>query len=207
MLLERDTELDQLCRLVADLDLSGGRVVLVRGEAGIGKTALISKFTDEIASEAHVLLGVCDDLLTPQPLGPIWDVDRQESSLLESLSSGDRREIMESLLGLLSRRLRPTVLVFEDMQWADEATLDVTKFLGRRIGRTNGLLVLTYRDGEVDTDHPLRMVIGDLPPQSVERVQLGPLSMEAIAAEARLDQLRNRHHQTRLQIDRTGPST
>jgi ATP/maltotriose-dependent transcriptional regulator MalT len=89
---------------------------------------------------------------------------------------------MEALLDLLSRGLRPTVLVVEDTHWADEATFDVIKYLGRRIGRTNGLLLLTYRDGEVDYDHPLRQVIGDLAPQDLVRIHLGGLSAEAVAA-------------------------
>ncbi len=181
MLPERDAELGRLHRLLGELDPFGGRVVLVRGEAGIGKTALISQFIDETRDEVHVLVGVCDDLLTPQPLGPVWDVARQDPSLVAPLSGGDRRGVMEALLGLLARRLRPTVLVFEDMQWADEATLDVTRFLGRRIGHTNGLLVLSYRDGEIDTDHPLRIVIGELPPQLLERIRLSRLSGETVA--------------------------
>jgi len=88
---------------------------------------------------------------------------------------------MEVLLDLLSRSLRATVLVVEDTHWADEASLDVIKYLGRRIGGANGLLVLTYRDGEVDHDHPLRHVIGDLAPQDLVRIHLGGLSAEAVA--------------------------
>lgn len=185
MFLERDTDLGRLHRLLGDLDSFGGRVVLVRGEAGIGKTALISRFIDEIRGGVHVLVGVCDDLLTPQTLGPVWDVARQDPSVATPLAGGDCRGVMEALLALLSRRLRPTVLVFEDMQWADGATLDVTRFLGRRIGKTNGLLVLSYRDGEIDIDHPLRMVIGELSPQLLERIRLGRLSTQAVADMAR----------------------
>ncbi len=182
MILERDSEMEQLRHLLADLDSSGGRVVLVRGEAGIGKSALISEFISEVEDRVHVLFGECDDLLTPQPLGPIWDVARDEPSISAALTQGDRRAVMEELLALLSRELRPAVLVLEDTQWADEVTLDVIKFLGRRIRRTNGLLVLTYRDGEVDTDHPLRQVIGELSPHNLMRVHLDPLSAEAIAS-------------------------
>lgn len=89
---------------------------------------------------------------------------------------------MEGLLALLSRRERPTVLVLEDMQWADEATLDAITFLGRRILRTNGVVVLTYRDGELDDDHPLRQVIGGLPPQVLVRLTLDRLSADGVAA-------------------------
>lgn len=182
MILERDLELASLSGLVEGLDVTGGHVALLRGEAGIGKSALVDRFAAAEAGRARVLIGGCDDLLTPQPFGPFWDVARHEAPLSSALAAGDGRQVMESLLGLLSRRERPTVLVVEDTQWADEATLDVITFLGRRIARTNGVLVLTYRDGEVDGDHPLRQVIGELPPRSLVRIELRPLSAAAIAA-------------------------
>ncbi|MDK1018149.1 MAG: AAA family ATPase [Actinomycetota bacterium] len=182
MILERGDELAELGQLLNDLHSSGGRVVLVRGEAGIGKSALVAQFMADVDHRAHVHMGTCDDLLTPQPLGPIWDLARQESSLVQPLSDGHRRAVMESVLDLLSRSLRPTVLVLEDTQWADEATLDLIKYLGRRVARTNGILILTYRDGEVDADHPLRQVIGGLPPQNLVRMSLKELSPDAVAS-------------------------
>ena len=181
MILERDAELAELAGLVDETESSGGRVVLVRGEAGIGKSTLVSQFLNDCRGRANTLLGACDDLITPQPLGSIWDIARLDSSLAQPLANGDRRAVMETLLDLLSRK-RPTVLVLEDTQWADEATLDVIKFLGRRIGRANGLLVLTYRDGEVDMEHPLRHVIGELPPQNLVRMSLNQLSAAAVTA-------------------------
>ncbi len=182
MILERDSEMEQLRQLLADLDSSGGRVVLVRGEAGIGKSALISEFITESEERAHVLIGACDDLLTPQALGPFWDVAREQPALARALENGDRPGVLEATLQLLSRSLRPNILVIEDTHWADEATLDAIKYIGRRIDRTNALVLLTYRDGEVDFDHPLRGVIGDLPPHSVVRIQLSGLSLSAVAS-------------------------
>jgi ATP/maltotriose-dependent transcriptional regulator MalT len=73
-------------------------------------------------------------------------------------------------------------MLIEDTQWADEATFDVVSVLGRRIGDTNGLLVLTYRDGEVDFDHPLRSVMGGLPSDRVVRVRLAGLSIEGVSS-------------------------
>jgi hypothetical protein len=182
VILEREEQLATLNLLLDDAASSGGRVVLVRGEAGIGKSALVGSFLDDSRERAHTLLGACDDLITPQPFGPIWDIARQDASLVDPLATGDRRAIMEATLDLLSRSLRPTVLVFEDTQWADEATLDLIKFLGRRIARTNGLLILTYRDVEVDTDHALRQVVGDLPLANLMRMPLSHLSGEAVAS-------------------------
>jgi DNA-binding CsgD family transcriptional regulator/tetratricopeptide (TPR) repeat protein len=182
MLLERDGELGLLADLLAGVESSGGKVVLVRGEAGIGKSSLVREFVDRHGGEAHVYFGSCDDLLTPQPLGPFWDIARDEPSLAGPLKEVDRPGVLRASLDLLSGSLRSNILVIEDTQWADEATLDAIKYVGRRIGRTNGLLLLTYRDGEVDYDHPLRGVIGDLSPDSVVRIQLGGLSSEAVAS-------------------------
>lgn len=181
MLLEREPQLSELVSLVNRLDGSGGSVVLIRGEAGIGKSSLVFEFMARLEEGVHILFGACDDLLTPQTLGAFWDVARDEPAIAELLRDDDRRQIQEALLDLLFRSLRPTILIIEDTQWADEATLDVIKFLGRRIAATNGLMVLTYRDTEIDSDHALRQVIGDLPPTSVVRVQLEPLSADAVA--------------------------
>ena len=182
MILERDEELATLNALVDELESSGGRVVLIRGEAGIGKSALVAEFARLQTDRAHVLRGGSDDLLTPQPLGAFWDIARDAGSVDTPLRGGDRRGVMEAVLDLLSRNLRPTIIVLEDTHWADEATLDAIKFLGRRIARTNGLLILTFRDGEVDADHPLRRVIGELPPQNLVRIQLRPFSEAGIAS-------------------------
>jgi len=181
MILERGESLAALGQLVDDLESSGGRVVLVLGEAGIGKSALVSEFITGVEDQAHVLLGSCDDLFAPQPLGPVWDLARQDSSLTDPLLANDRRGIMESLLVLLNRGLRPTILVIEDIQWADESTLDIIRFLGRRITTTNSLLLLTYRDEAVGPTHRVQRVIGDLPPANIARLHLAHLSVDAVA--------------------------
>ena len=180
-LLERDRELDALTDLLHGVGSSGGKVVLLRGEAGIGKSALVEAFAEQHGDEAHVLVGFCDDLLTPQPLGSFWDIARDEPSLSDPLEEGDRRAVTEALFDLLSRKLRPTVLVLEDTQWADEATLDTIRYLGRRAATLNGLLILTYRDAAVDHEHPLRAVIGSLAPQDVVRIHLDGLSPTAVS--------------------------
>lgn len=179
---ERDAELARLRDLLAATPSSGGRVVLVRGPAGIGKSLLVRTFLDRAAGRARTWCGWCDDLATPQPLAPVHDVARASDAVATAVAHGDRRSVMDALLDLLSHPSRPTVLVFEDTQWADEATLDVITFLGRRIRRANGLLLLTYRDHEVDEGHPLRRVLGDLPPGDTVRMRLAPLSLDAVTA-------------------------
>jgi len=179
--LEREGEISLLEGLFKGLETSGGRIVLVRGEAGIGKTALVREIIDCCTDDAHTLVGACDDLSTARPLGPFWDMARNEPDLLGAVESNDRLAVMKAVVDLTTRSLRPTVMVIEDTQWADEATLDVISFLGRRIGEVNCLLLLTYRDGDVDLNHPLRSVMGRLPADSVVRIRLGGLSLRGVS--------------------------
>ncbi len=183
MLFERDRELSRLHDALADLG-NGGKVALIRGEAGVGKSALVDEFLDGHHNEVHTYVGYCDDLLTPQPLGPFWDLARDEPRLNASLTESDPRGVMETVLDLLSNTLRPNIVVIEDTQWVDDASLDVIKYLGRRIPSTNGLLVLTYRDTEVDLDHPLRTALGAVPVGSTIRLNLSPLSADAVRSLA-----------------------
>ena len=74
-------------------------------------------------------------------------------------------------------------VVVEDIHWADEATLDLLRFLARRIGSLPVLLVATYRDDELAASYPLRTALGDLAVQRcTRRVDLAPLSAAAVAA-------------------------
>lgn len=179
MLMEREQELAQLRELVSAGE-AGGKVVLIRGEAGAGKSSLVRALVDTSAP-AEFRVGYCDDLGTPVPYGPLWDIARSEPDLRRVLDAGDRQHILEAFFDLLTRSLRPTVLIIEDTQWSDEATLDAVKYAGRRIDRAKGILILTYRVGEVDDHHPLRRVIGDLPPTRVVRIEVGGLSPPAVA--------------------------
>jgi DNA-binding CsgD family transcriptional regulator/tetratricopeptide (TPR) repeat protein len=151
-MLERDGALAQL-EAAAE---AGGRVVVVAGEAGIGKTTLVRRF----AEGRRLLWGACDDLTVPQPLGALRDLGVADGpALLDRLGA----------------------CVLEDCHWADEATLDVLAYVGRRIERCGGLLVLTFRDDELALDHPLRRVIASIPPADVVRIPLAPLSRAAVA--------------------------
>lgn len=180
ILIERDEPLQALADLLERARRGRGRVALIRGEAGIGKTSVTRTFVESI-DDAHVLWGGCDDLLAARPLGPVWDMAYGEPSLESALEQDDRQVTFRALLDLISRTISPTVIAIEDVHWADEATLDLIKYIGRRIERTHGLLILTYRDGEVVGDHPLRMALGDLPYGVVERIPLTPLSRQGVA--------------------------
>jgi hypothetical protein len=183
-LLERDDVLQHLDTLLSAASQGSGRAVLIRGEAGIGKTSAVRVFSRSHLDDAHALWGGCDDLLTARPLGPIWDMALDEPVLGDVLRGQDRHEVFAVVLELMARALRPTIVVIEDIHWADEATLDLVKYLGRRIDRTHGLLVLTYRDGEVPGDRPLRVALADVAPSVLDRITLDPLSPSAVSEMA-----------------------
>jgi DNA-binding CsgD family transcriptional regulator/tetratricopeptide (TPR) repeat protein len=178
-LVERDEQLESLTRLLEDARTSGGRVALVGGEAGAGKTSLARAFVAAAPAGVRVLWGVCDALSTPRPLAPFRDMDELAPLLERSVS---RQELLSELLGELNVS---SVMVVEDAHWIDEATLDVLRFVGRRIERSRSLVLVTYRDDELGQAHGLRVLLGDLAtaPGCV-RVPVPPLSRAGVAALA-----------------------
>ena len=158
-----------------------GRVALVYGEAGIGKTSLVEHFLEENKKSWRILQGACDSLFTPRPLGPLHDIALQTGGQLLSLldSESNRTAIFSACLAALQQQA--TILVIEDVHWADEATLDLLKYLGRRIRQLPCLMILTYRDDEIAADHPLRILLGDLASfHALHRIPVSPLSKEAV---------------------------
>jgi predicted ATPase len=135
-LLERSSLLEGLSGVLA-ATAAGGRVVLLAGEAGIGESVLIKRFTERHSAAARFLLGACDPLLTPRALGPLHDVARQTGGRLAALlaARSPREQLFAALLDELDQPA-PQVVVVEDAHWADEATLDLLVFLGRRMERT-----------------------------------------------------------------------
>jgi DNA-binding CsgD family transcriptional regulator len=157
-----------------------GRVVLLAGEAGIGKTSVLRALAQGHAASptlpGPVWWGACDALDTPHPLAPLLDMAREAAPPFAAALAGPRPALFEAVLEALRSAPRPVLMVVEDAHWADEATLDLLKFLGRRMTRTRALLVVSYRDDEVTASHPLRRVIGELPPDALTRVPLARLT-------------------------------
>ena len=182
-LLERDEQLRHLHSHLTHAASGRGAMVFIGGEAGIGKSALVRRFCDDAARAARVLVGACDAMQTPRPLGPLLDMAPGLGPTFQALleDDGARQRVFAHLLDAL--RARPTVAVFEDVHWADDATLDLLRFLGRRLGDTCALVIATYRRDELGPlRHPLRAVLGDLAgAPAVSRMSLVPLSPEAVA--------------------------
>jgi DNA-binding CsgD family transcriptional regulator/tetratricopeptide (TPR) repeat protein len=183
-LLERSEEFtalgDALEKVVSS---SRGRLVFVGGEAGVGKTALLRRFCEEHRQTARVLWGACDSLFTPRPLGPFLDIAHTTGGDLEQdLASGAKpHEVAAALIRELGMRA-PTILVLDDLHWADEATLDVLRLLGRRMAAVPALVLASYRDDELDRIHPFRVVLGELATgEAVSRLKTEPLSPTAVA--------------------------
>jgi DNA-binding CsgD family transcriptional regulator/tetratricopeptide (TPR) repeat protein len=178
---------DALAALAAARDAAAGgdgRVVLVVGEPGIGKTALVTRFVDDLDADARSLVGACDDLTIPRPLGPIRDLAGNVSRRFEDAVAHDApaHEIQQLLVAELELAPAPTVLVLEDVHWADDATLDTITVLGRRIASLPALVVLTCRGGEVPPS--LRAALAAIRPDSSNFIELLPLSQRAVASLA-----------------------
>ena len=185
-LLEREASLASLTQYAADARQGTGRLVLIGGEAGVGKSALVEQLEHDL-TDARWSWGACDGLFTPRPLGPLFDLAAQlGGELLERSDAGAARdELFSALLRQVSQPAQLSVVVIEDMHWADEATVDLLRFLGRRIRDAPVLLLATYRDDELVAGDPLRVALGDLATQrSTRRINVAPLSAGAVAALA-----------------------
>ena len=191
-LIEREKVLAAL-RLVTD-DVragGGGRLVLVTGEAGAGKTAVVRELAETLPPDQPVLWGSCDSLRTARAFGPVVELagGRSGSAARAIAEGAPREEIFDLVLELLgagtsTSASTATVAVVEDAHWADEATLDLLSFLGRRLARTRAALIVTYRADEVTPSHPLFVVLGDLATTQPVRLPVEPLSVDGVAALA-----------------------
>ena len=167
-LVEREAELDALSEYL-DESRGGGALVLVAGEAGAGKSALVSRFLADLT--VPVAAGCCDGVSTPRPLGPVIEIAAQ----LEVDASLPRDDLFAAILGAVKRTL--TVVLIEDVHWADDATADFLLYVARRLDQVPTLLIATYRDEEIGSDLPLTRLVGELGRLSgTRRVPVHPLS-------------------------------
>jgi DNA-binding CsgD family transcriptional regulator/tetratricopeptide (TPR) repeat protein len=181
-LLERQPQLGALHEYVADLRSRDGRLVLISGEAGVGKSTLIDELEHEAPSDLRWYVGACDGLFTPRALGPLRDIAVQVGEELTSLVAPgvQREDLFAAFLDHL-REVGPVVVVIEDVHWADEATLDLLRYVGRRLRKVPALLLVSYRDDGVSANDALRIALGELATlRATRRVSVPPLTRPAV---------------------------
>jgi DNA-binding CsgD family transcriptional regulator len=180
VLVERAGELVRLDGILREVQTGGrGRLVLISGEAGIGKSALARAFCARWPA-VRALWGGCDALATPRALGPFVDIARAAGGELAAVleKAPTAAGVAAALIEEVDREF--AVVVLEDLHWSDEATLDALRLLTRRIESTGMLLVVTHRDDELHRSHPLRVALGDLTVRSVHRLGLSGLSRAGV---------------------------
>src|SRR4051812_8173270 len=179
-LLEREHQLAALGDYAAEAASGHGRLVLVTGEAGIGKTSLVDTFR-AAHPELRWLWAACDGGFTPRPLAPLHELAAQAGGRLGELSTNDadRNQLFAEFLSVLGAA--PTTgIVLEDLHWADEATLDWLSHVSRRLGNLPALVLATFRDDEPD-DGLLADVMGRLATHgSTRRLAVPPLTRGAV---------------------------
>ena len=188
-LVERDEPLAMLRRSLGEE--ARGRIVLIRGEAGIGKTALLKAFVEDCPSDVDVAWGDCDGVSTPQPYGPFEDMADALGAEFRGLldANASRGEVGRWLLKWMAAGPR-RVLVIEDVHWADQATLDLLAFLARRIESLPVLLLISLRDGDGRAPSVDRILGGVASLPVLRQLPLEPLSrpgVERLASDTGVD--------------------
>ena len=182
--LERDAELGRLERCFERVASSGsGIVAFIGGEAGVGKTTLARELCDRRTQGERILQGGCEPLLAPRPFGPFIDLAEAIGGEFAGLidEGAKPHAVAGALLHELKESDTPSLIVLEDLHWADEATLDVVRLAARRLAGVGVMMLVTYRNDQLGPWHPLRTLIGELgASQTIVRMSLMPLSLEAV---------------------------
>lgn len=187
-LLERGQELEALRRSFDGAKNGFGGTVMVCGSAGVGKTSLVRTFVSSLESDEtlQLLWGGCDDLIAPRPFGPFLDMVHATGLLPDELAASPNREdLLVNMQGILDRPSRPAVVVVEDAQWADDASIDVMRYLARRLESLHAMMIVTSRDDEGGGNRAVRGLLTGSSSSAPVRLDLGPLSPEAVATLGR----------------------
>ncbi|TDE08736.1 helix-turn-helix transcriptional regulator [Jiangella asiatica] len=206
----------QLAELRAALaSAAGGATVTVvlGGEAGVGKTRLVTEFADDaVRRGARVIVGQCVDIGAASPYAPVAGALRElagqvgTARLLEvagpgrgalagllpelGIDAGDapgsQGRLFEAVTGLLEQVAadQPLVLVVEDLHWADQSTRQLLQFVVRALTTARVLLVGTYRSDEMGRKHPLRTMLAELERvRTVHRIELPRLTANEVGEQ------------------------
>ncbi len=179
-LVERVEHITQCLSLTEHVVAGGSAVGLVHGEAGVGKTALLNAVTLRIPDTVRVWRGSCEDLHTANPFGALREAFHDAGpEALTAIGWGEVPQVIAAITTQLGDR-RPTALIIDDVHWADEATLDVLGYLARRLSEYRLLLLMSYPDDEVRSDHPLNRVLAAAAGERIMRIRLAPFSRAAV---------------------------
>jgi DNA-binding CsgD family transcriptional regulator/energy-coupling factor transporter ATP-binding protein EcfA2 len=184
-ILERESQLDTLHQLIHHAAEGTGQVIFIAAESGGGKSTLIEHFAQSTSEYTRTVVVRCDGLKMPGPFGTLADFAGAFGPDVEAaLTQLDSRDsVFRAILSTLRNTRTTTILVIEDAHWSDQASLELIRFLGRRISTIPALFVITYREDSLDPYHPLRSVLGDLVTEpACTRMTLPPLSLEAVSA-------------------------
>lgn len=183
---ERDAPKRQLREAFDQARQGEGQCALILGEAGIGKTTLLRAFLDDLPAGPRVLRGACEDLAIAEPLGPLWDLAREAGWRLDGdlALPGGRLAVFSEALSSISEHEEPTLILVEDLHWADVATVDFLRFLARRLDGRRLLLVLTARSDDQRGRANIRQALAGVSPDRISRIELRRLSQEAVASMA-----------------------
>src|SRR5215469_9227361 len=178
VLVEREGFLASVEQLLDEALGGSSRLVFLGGEAGVGKTTLAAALA-EAASGPLARRGSCDSVTTAEPLGPILDALPELAEIVDRDAGMSRLRLFQKIRGVLAES--PMLLVVEDVHWADEATLDILRFLGRRLDGAEVMILATFRSEGLSRDQPLTVVLGDLATlPGIIRMQLPPLSAAGV---------------------------
>lgn len=179
-LLERERELDVLRDTLREVRDGLGAGIALAGDSGTGKSSVIAAAVGD-AEGLRILRGQCDPLATPRPLGPLRDLGMSDLVARAGTDDVHLSETAHAVLAALATE--PTVLVVEDLHWADAASVDVLRYLARRVETVPLVVLITYRDMEVGARHPARPLLGDFATlDGLRTVHLRPLSVDAVAS-------------------------
>lgn len=182
-LIERESAFAALTECAERAQAGHGSVALVVGEAGAGKTSFVNAFVSRRPDDVRLLWGNCDPLPTPRPLGPIVDVsaDLSERTRAVLADAEHAYDMFDAVFDDL--RSAPSILVIDDLHWADQGTVDLLRFVLRRVQRSSSLLILTARGDEVDVDSHVQQLLGDISRSpAATSIPLPPLSVAAVTA-------------------------
>jgi DNA-binding CsgD family transcriptional regulator len=182
-LFEREPLLAQMGERLRLVHAGQGQILLLSGEAGVGKSTLAHEFVLRQGKTCDVLWGTCDSLFTLRPLGAFDEVFAAlglKHSALEQDQASSSLLFPTLLTKITSNGGRPHLLVIEDIQWADSLSLDLMRYIARRASRLGLMFILTIRADALVHESVLRNFLADLPFHDTTRIQLLPLSRAAI---------------------------